>query len=103
MLSATAPICDIRVSLDHQILDELKPWKAYIDSIGSHVVGHSSITMERDGCNSGECALGDFITDIFVNHYATKATKAADEWTAAAIAIVNTGGLRTTIEKGGMN
>lgn len=84
------------------ILNELKPWKDFLDVFGHRVVGHSDITMERVGCNSKECDLGNFITDIFVNHYATSEPKATDEWTASSIAIVNTGGLRTTIEKGGI-
>lgn len=83
------------------ILAELKPWKDSLDAIGRRVVGSSEINMERVGCNSRECDLGNFITDIFVHHYATEEPKQADEWTSSCIAIVNTGGLRTTIEKGG--
>lgn len=78
----------------------MKPWGEYIDSLGRHIVGHSSVTLERDGCNSDSCPLGNFIADAFVNHYATKEPKGVGEWTAASVAIINTGGLRTTIEKG---
>lgn len=87
---------------DEEILSELKPWKDFIDMTGKRVIGHSDVTMERIGCNSHECDLGNFITDIFVNHYVNNEPKAEDEWTTSAVAIVNTGGLRTTIEKGSM-
>lgn len=83
------------------ILNELKPWKEKMDQTGRRIVGHSDIKMERLGCNSHECELGNFITDVFVHHYETQQPKAADEWTSSSIAIVNTGGLRTTIEEGG--
>lgn len=71
-----------------------------MDTLGKYIVGHSSIVMQRDGCNSGECPLGNFIADAFVQHYATKEPKAANEWTPASVVLINTGGLRTTIEQG---
>lgn len=54
----------------------------------------------KDDCGTGECNLGNFITDAFIYYHATKFPHGPNEWTSAAIAMIQYGGLRTTLDKG---
>lgn len=81
------------------ILRELQPWKEIIDVEANRIVGVSKVTLQKSGCNYQECNLGSFITDSYVHNYVTDAEPG--EWTYAAIAIMNVGGIRTTLTAGG--
>lgn len=86
--------------VDEFIVSQIKPWKEYIDQKGLQVVGETKVTLLKTPCNLRECNIGNFLTDAFVNYYATQTESVPGKWTPAAIAILNTGGIRTTLDKG---
>ncbi|CAH1954430.1 unnamed protein product [Acanthoscelides obtectus] len=83
---------------DEKINQDIMPWKKMIDDQGSKVIGSTLVTLDKSACYHAECTLGNFFADSMVWAY----TKKSDEysWTKGAIAVMNSGGARTTIEIG---
>lgn len=94
-----APIfLDTDIVPDPDIVRELKPWKEVVDVEGLRKVGLAKVPLQRS-CATQECNLGSFVTDAFVHHYVGKGEPG--EWTYAAVAMINIGGLRTVVNDGG--
>ncbi|KAJ6635718.1 Apyrase [Pseudolycoriella hygida] len=89
---------DSNIKQDEDILKEIQPWKELVDIEGIRVLGTSKVYLSRDECSSGECNIGNFITDASVHYYIDQAQKG--EWTRAAIALTNFGGIRTSLNAG---
>ncbi|KAJ3665034.1 hypothetical protein Zmor_000550 [Zophobas morio] len=83
---------------DDTINQELQPWKDEVDAVGNRVIGSTLVTLDESMCRYSECLLGNFVADVMVYSYIELADNSS--WTYAALAVYNTGGLRTTIEKG---
>ncbi|KAG5884885.1 hypothetical protein JTB14_025049 [Gonioctena quinquepunctata] len=83
---------------DEQINSDLAPWKTMVDTRGDVVLGSTLVTLSNTGCYYQECTLGNFLADAMVYEYTKSAPKGS--WTQAAIAIMNAGGLRTSINIG---
>lgn len=66
--------------------------------MGNKVHGESKVLLEKPPCVRGECSMGNFVTDSYVNHFIEKAKEG--EWTYASIALQNAGGIRTSLSKG---
>ncbi|XP_045479612.1 apyrase-like [Harmonia axyridis] len=94
-----APIyMENEIEQDQEYLNELMPYSDVVRKSGNDIIGSTLVRLERDDCRMGECLLGNFVTDAMVFSYIITAPKAS--WTKAAIALMNTGGLRTSIAKG---
>jgi 5'-nucleotidase len=89
---------DTSVPQDATINQEMEPWKDEVDELGDKIVGKTLVTLDQTMCRHSECLLGDFVADAMVYSYAEVAEESS--WTYAALAVVNAGGLRTTIETG---
>lgn len=66
----------------------------------NRIVGTSKVTLLQSDCLYQECNMGNFVTDSYVSSFVDKAEPG--EWTYAAIAIANVGGIRTTLNTGGI-
>lgn len=84
--------------LDPDIVRELQPWKELIDKDGTREVGVAKIPLQKSNCGSQECNLGSFVADAYVHAFIDLA--GPDEWTYSSIALVNVGGIRTTLNAG---
>ena len=51
---------------DPEIERELIPWREAVDRLGNRLIGHSNVYLLNEGCRHGECLLGSFATDSFV-------------------------------------
>ncbi|KAJ3627081.1 hypothetical protein MTP99_014488 [Tenebrio molitor] len=89
---------DTSVPQDETINQEMEPWKDEVDELGDKIVGKTLVTLDQTMCRHSECLLGDFVADAMVYSYAELAEESS--WTYAALAVVNAGNLRTTIETG---
>lgn len=58
----------IILSPDADIVRELRPWQKEVDIIGDREVGRTKVLLSRANCRLGECNLGNFITDAFVDY-----------------------------------
>ncbi|XP_022902715.2 apyrase [Onthophagus taurus] len=89
---------DHTVQKDEMIDELLTPWKEEVDASGNRLLGHTNVHLDQSSCRTSECNLGNFITDAMVAYFANEAEEGS--WTAAPIAIINAGGIRTSINKG---
>ncbi|KAK3925367.1 Apyrase [Frankliniella fusca] len=91
---------DADLPQDDAMVEEMKPWKAEVEAQGSVVVGSTFVELDKltYSCYNGECTLGNFVADAMVDWYAGKGPEGT--WTAAPIAFINAGGLRSNIAPG---
>lgn len=68
-----------------------------MDVEGVRVLGTSKVALSRAECST-ECNIGNLLTDAAVQYYIDYAEEG--EWTRAAIAITNDGGIRTSLSAG---
>lgn len=45
---------------------ELEPWRQEVDAVGKEVLGSSRVTLNRSWCTTGECNLGSWVCDGFL-------------------------------------
>lgn len=82
-------------------MQAIAPWKAVVDQEGLREIGTTLFPLQKGPCMSRECNLGNFIADAMVYYYASQMKHDEDEWTASSIALIQTGGIRTDLGKGG--
>ncbi|XP_055644093.1 apyrase-like [Toxorhynchites rutilus septentrionalis] len=92
---------DESIPLDPQIVQELKPWKEMVDQLAYRNVGSSRVVLSKRECRTGECNLGSFVADSFVDYYVRR-SESSNEWTYASIGITNDGGMRTSLNSGNL-
>ncbi|XP_058129551.1 apyrase-like [Anopheles ziemanni] len=93
---------DESVPLDAVVRDELAPWREQVDVQANRPVGTSAVTLSKAECSHGECNFGNFITDGYIDYFATEFQKAPkpDQWTDVAITFNTGGGMRTSLRDG---
>ncbi|EDS27505.1 5' nucleotidase [Culex quinquefasciatus] len=74
---------------DREIHEALIPWKQSVDELGNRIVGATLTDLPQSGCNFRECALGNLISDAYVDSCTYLAEPG--HWTYAAIGLSNTG------------
>lgn len=82
---------------DPVILEKLKPWSEEIYSYGRVVFGRSLVTLSRS-CRTGECNLGSWVCDGFLQQ--TMSLAEEGQWNHAHLCFINNGGLRVQISSG---
>nr|XP_022291712.1 5'-nucleotidase-like [Crassostrea virginica] len=88
---------------DLDILAEVTEMGKRLEEKKLQVVGFSAVYLEGDSkvCRLMECNLGNLITDAMIAFHTQKPTNGS--WGDAAIAILNSGGIRAPIEKGNIS
>ncbi|KMQ96283.1 5 -nucleotidase [Lasius niger] len=89
-------LLDQSIEEDPEILEALKPWKIEVDAEASRKIGKTKVLLDSN-C-SKECNMGNLISDAMVNAFVDKAENKT-HWTYAAVACLNSGGIRTSIEE----
>ncbi|XP_072760214.1 apyrase [Anoplolepis gracilipes] len=90
-------LLDQSIEQDPEILEALKPWKKEVDKEGSRKIGRTRVLLNHS-CYSEECNMGNLLTDAMVNAYVDN-VKNETHWTYAAVACLNPGAIRTSIEE----
>jgi len=75
---------------DTQLQAQIKAWRQPFDEFAQEVIGESNSVLTNAGCKTGECTLGDVMTDAIVDYRAGSVVGA----------IINGGGVRATIDVG---
>ncbi|XP_047032522.1 apyrase-like [Helicoverpa zea] len=83
---------------DPKIMELLEPWRQEVDAIGKEVLGTSRVTLNRSWCSRGECNLGSWACDGFLEEMIFHAKGTA--WNDVHVCMINTGGLRVQINPG---
>ncbi|KAK4885954.1 hypothetical protein RN001_002225 [Aquatica leii] len=89
---------DKSIPQDEQINQEIAVWAESIDEIGKAVIGYTKVKLDYSMCKVQECNIGNLIADSMVYKYLD--TDEFDAWAYATIAIVNSGGIRSTLDIG---
>ncbi|CAL1683018.1 unnamed protein product [Lasius platythorax] len=89
-------LLDQSIEEDPEILEALKPWKIEVEAEASRKIGKTKVLLDSN-C-SKECNMGNLISDAMVNAFVDKAENET-HWTYAAVACLNSGGIRTSIEE----
>ncbi|XP_026331469.1 apyrase-like, partial [Hyposmocoma kahamanoa] len=85
---------------DPYIMELLEPWRHEIDAIGREVLGSSLVALNRDSCNRGECNIGSWACDGFLEEVMLMEPRQAPRWHNAHVCMMYAGGLRAHIEPG---
>lgn len=89
---------------DPEIISAMAPWKAVVDEVAGRHIGVVKTTLYQRDCAFGECNIGSFITDAFVNYFIDHPDYQEEgSWTYGAISCTNAGGIRTTLAPGDIN
>ncbi|EZA61540.1 apyrase isoform X2 [Ooceraea biroi] len=91
-------LLDYSIKEDPTIVEALKPWKEEVDALASKKIGKTKVLLSRSNCRYEECNMGNLITDAMVDAYIDSAENKT-QWTYAAVACTNPGGIRTSIEE----
>uniref|UniRef100_A0A182NS58 Apyrase n=1 Tax=Anopheles dirus TaxID=7168 RepID=A0A182NS58_9DIPT len=93
---------DETVPNDPEVLVQLVPWREQVNVQANRHVGYSAVMLDKPDCALGECNFGNFITDGYIDYFATEAQKvpSANQWTEVAIAFNTGGGMRTSLSVG---
>ncbi|KAK7107283.1 snake venom 5'-nucleotidase-like [Littorina saxatilis] len=88
------------VPKDPALQTELDEWRKGVDEITKQVLGRTFVFLQglKEQCRQQECSMGNLITDAMV----TQNLRHSDsmEWNHVAIALLNGGGVRSSIPKG---
>lgn len=88
---------DNQISQDPDVLQLLEKYRPEVERLTTDVVGITKVELSQV-CDRSECILGNLITDAEVFNRASNYNGSG--WTDAPIAILNSGGIRETIEIG---
>ncbi|XP_068143744.1 protein 5NUC-like isoform X1 [Drosophila tropicalis] len=93
-------LLDASVNQTQDVLDLLEVYRANVTALEKSIVGHTRVLLEgrKEICRARECNMGNLITDAMVF------SRVLDDlggvyWTDAAIAVLQGGGIRSSIEK----
>ncbi|KAL3883277.1 hypothetical protein ACJMK2_029560 [Sinanodonta woodiana] len=94
-------LLDKTVPEDNETIAEVKEFRKPIEAQKREVVGHTAVLLEGETywCRVRECNLGNLATDAMINYHLDY-MKANGTWAAASIALVQSGGIRASIEPG---
>jgi 5'-nucleotidase len=87
---------------DSDILKQMEPWKAVVDTVAHRELGLVKTTLYQRDCAFGECNIGSFVTDAFVDYFVDHPDYKENDgsWTYGTISCTNAGGIRTTLAPG---
>ncbi|KAH8309371.1 hypothetical protein KR059_008758 [Drosophila kikkawai] len=96
-----APILlNAAVPQNQEVLDLLAVYRPNVTLLEESIVGHTKVHLEgrRKVCWSSECNMGNLVADSMVFSRMME-DQGGDFWTDAAISLMNSGGIRRSIQK----
>uniref|UniRef100_A0A182K4F9 Apyrase n=1 Tax=Anopheles christyi TaxID=43041 RepID=A0A182K4F9_9DIPT len=95
---------DNSVPQDEEVLAQLVPWRELVNVQANRQIGYSAVLLAKADCARGECNFGNFITDGYIDYFATEGQKdpTPNQWTEVAIAFNTGGGMRTSLFAGNL-
>lgn len=86
-------LLDKTVPRDPEVLALLETFRPSITAFQRHIIGESRVFLNGT-CKFGECNLGNMLTDAMVHGYVRRYR--GPHWTDTALAVFNSGGIRTS-------
>lgn len=91
----TPILLDKTIPQDEDVLKIVNRYRDNIHNITEAVLGYTAVILDANACQLSECNIGNLITDAMVFKYASEYT--GEHWTDAPIAIIQAGGIRTSV------
>ncbi|KAL6259900.1 hypothetical protein P5V15_009811 [Pogonomyrmex californicus] len=93
-------LVDANVEQAEDVLRVIREKRGPIDDLQKEVVGMTRVLLDGDAknCRRKECNMGNLICDAIIDYYATEYFD-ANGWTGAAIAVQNSGSIRSSITR----
>lgn len=93
-------LLDDSIAQDPEILEKVKEWARPVNETFARQIGESYVTLDggRTTCRAHECNLGNLVTDAMLAEQVTY--MGDDGWTDVSIALMNSGGIRSSIGHG---
>ncbi|PIK37567.1 hypothetical protein BSL78_25594 [Apostichopus japonicus] len=93
-------LLDDSIEQDPDILQKVEKWARPVTETFAISIGKTYVTLdgERSSCRSRECNLGNLITDAMLSEQITYLGNRG--WTDVSIAMMNSGGIRSSIGHG---
>lgn len=88
-------LLDMSIPQDAEVLNIVDKYRGEVMKISEVVLGITSIKIDGMTCRLKECNMGNLITDAMVHKYASEYK--GQGWTDAPIAIIQGGGIRSSI------
>ncbi|CAB3246164.1 unnamed protein product [Arctia plantaginis] len=84
---------------DPNILRELALWRQQVEAVAKEVLGVSSVTLSRSSCWGGECSLGSWVCDGFLDEllWMRQNTSHSND---VYVCLLSVGGLKMQIDPG---
>lgn len=90
---------DAEVPQDEDVILALDEYRTEVEAYEESVVGTTKVILQASNCRQSECNMGNLLTDAMVHTRASLYTVSDNHhWTDAAIAIIQGGGVRATID-----
>lgn len=92
LLNATVP-------QDADVVSALDEYRGEVQQYENTIVGQTKVLLQGNSCRLGECNMGNLLTDAMVHIRAGLYNQNdPSQWTDAAIALIQGGGIRTSID-----
>ncbi|CAH2092771.1 unnamed protein product [Euphydryas editha] len=91
-------LLDKTIPQDPDVLEIVKRYRTDIHNYTEEVIGKTSVVLDGLSCQHRECNMGNLIADAMVYYYANE-YESKEYWTDAPIAIIQGGGIRSSIEQ----
>ncbi|XP_011631529.1 protein 5NUC-like [Pogonomyrmex barbatus] len=93
-------LVDANVEQAEDVLRVIREKRGPIDDLQKEVVGMTRVLLDGDAknCRRKECNMGNLICDAIIDYYATEYFD-VNGWTGAAIAVQNSGSIRSSITR----
>ncbi|GBP34722.1 Protein 5NUC [Eumeta japonica] len=88
-------LLDKTVPQDQELLEIVERYRKDVAKEADQIVGSTSVPLDGRLCHRSECGLGNLIADAMVEYYASQYD--GEYWTDAPIAIIQGGGIRSSI------
>lgn len=92
-------ILDAEVPQDEDVTGALEEYREQVEAYETAVIGQTKVILQGGNCRRSECNMGNMLTDAMVHSRAGLYSVNENNWTDAAIAIIQGGGVRGTIDK----
>ncbi|KAK9711180.1 5prime-nucleotidase, C-terminal domain [Popillia japonica] len=89
---------DQNIPKNESVEIHLDYYRQQINRISNRVLAKTNVLLDHVSCLSSECNLGNLIADSMIAYYSNQSDK--DSWSKTAVAIINSGAIRSSISKG---
>lgn len=93
-------LVDSRIEQAKDVLDEIEKLREKVNEVGKMIIGQTRVLLDGDSktCRRQECNMGNIITDAMID-YNAREYRATNGWTDTAIAVQNSGTIRSSISR----